>query len=126
MEFHQSGLQYASYLLTGSVSDPINYFAWGAGSNAFSFTDSTLGSELFPSGTATQRNAVYSLIEKPGQVIFTGRIESDQLIGGSIYEVGLATAISGNIISIRNVSAKRLKTATLEFINDWYLTVKDV
>lgn len=126
MGFLNSGLDLSRDLLIGNASTQITHFAWGAGSNAFDATDTALGSELFPSGTGTQRNALSAIVEKPGQAIFTGRLEADQLVGGSIYEVGLATAISGNIILLRDSSAKRLKTSTIEFINDWYLTVKDI
>ena len=126
MGFLNSGLDLSRDLLIGVKSTQVSHFAWGAGSNAFDATDTALGSELFPSGTGTQRNALSATVEKPGQAIFTGRLEANQLVGGSIFEVGLTTAISGNIILLRDSSAKRLKTATLEFINDWYLTVKDI
>jgi len=126
MGFLNSGLNLARDLLIGDVSTPLSYYAWGAGSNAFVATDGALGSELFPSGTATQRNTIFSTREQPGQIILTGRIEGDQLIGGSIYEVGLATTISGGVVVTRIAGAKRLKTSSLEFVGDWYLTVKDI
>lgn len=126
MGFLNSGLDLSRDLLIGDSTSQITHFAWGAGSNAFDATDIALGSELFPSGTADARNAVFSTREQPRQIIFTGRIEADQLSGGSILEVGLANIVSGNIILTRNVSAKRLKTTTLEFVADWYLTVKDI
>jgi len=96
MTFHKVGLQYTRDLMTGSKIDPIAYMAFGAGSNAFNWTDVQLGSELFPSGAGSQRNAIYSSIEQPVTMIYTGRIEADQLSGGSITELALSDAVSGN------------------------------
>lgn len=121
-----NGLDYARDLLIGDRNDPITHFAWGASGNVFNATDTALGSELFPSGAADTRNTVFSTISQPQEIIFTGRIESDQLSGGSILETALANTASGAIIITRQVSAKRLKTENIEFVVDYYLQVKDI
>ena len=107
------GKELLANLLTNNSSNYVTYFGWGAGSPAFNFADSALGSELFPSGNGTQRNAVFSTsIMEAGQNIFTGRLEDDQLSTGSIIEIGLFDSISGGTLFTRNVGTGYLLKST--------------
>jgi hypothetical protein len=122
------GKTYVRDLINGDSTNDLDYFAWGAGSLAFHDSDIALGSELFPSGGATARNQVYSIINlsAPLRTVLTGRLEPAQLIGGSIYEIGLFTDSSGGSLFCRKTFYKLIKTASLRLIDDFYIEVESI
>lgn len=113
-------------LLNGTSSLPLTHFMWGAGSPLVAFLNSqtALGSELFPSGNGTLRNAFYGAVRVDNFTnIFPDRLETDQLNGGSLTEVGLATASSGPIMELRQSFNSVLKSSGLRILTDYYVEV---
>lgn len=115
------GKQAIRDLLNNDSTSKISHFAWGTGSTAFADTDIALGSELFPSGGATQRNAVFATQAFPTENVFTGRLEDDQLNSGSLFEIGLFNSISGATMISRQNFFLNFKTSGLRIIADYYI-----
>ena len=124
MGISYSGKQLARDLLRNVVDTPITHYGWGAGSQAFVDTDIALGSELFPSGAGTQRNAVYSQNIYETETQFTGRLETDQLDQGSLFEIGVFTAQSGGTLFARQNYYLLFKTTGLNLIDDFNIQIR--
>lgn len=114
-------------LLDGENNSPLISMMWGGGSPVIAFDDSQtgLGSELFPSGGATQRNLFFEAIRNtyPFQNVYSEKLAALQLVGASIFEVGIADSISGPTMYARQTRSKLLKTSGLEILADWYIGV---
>lgn len=110
-------------LLNGSSTQRFTHLAWGAGSASFIDSDFQLGSELFPSGAGTQRNAISSTRIQRNQGVFSSSLEPAQLIGASLFEIGLADSVSGATLETRQTFAKKVKEGTLRIPTDYYYTV---
>lgn len=117
-------------LLNGDNTSPIIAMMWGGGSPVINFIDSqtALGSEIFPSGGATSRNVFYEAIKKqyPFQNIYSEKLYAGQLVGASLFEVGLSDSTSGPNMIARKTRAKLVKTSGLEILADWYIGVDRV
>jgi len=123
-----TGKQLIRDLLSGDSSSNLSHFGWGAGSTAFHDSQTILGSELFPSGGAVTRNTIYTTrnLDNPIRTTLTGRLESDQLNTGNLYEIGLFTAGSGGTMFNRQTFYRLLKTGRLRLVDDFYIEVKQI
>ena len=120
-----TGKQLVRDLLDGSSNSNLTHFGWGAGSVAFHDSQTALGSELFPSGGATVRNAFSSVDEffSSNQELYYGELLSDQSNIGSVSEIALFNASSGGTMLCRRAFYRTEKTSDLELQDEYAIGV---
>jgi len=121
-----SGKSSVLSLLSGQSTNNLDYFGIGASGIAFADYQVGLGSELFPSGTGTLRNALSTIRLVDNYVELSSFLKSDQLIGGSIQEIGLFFDSSGGTMFSRQNEPLKLKTGSIEYYEIFRVLVDQV